>query len=68
MDGSGFNSSEKVYHMLVLVFPYILLSASVRFWPKAEAQVAFSSVSFGEIAWLFREKFLNFGFCSIHQQ
>jgi len=36
--------------------------------PIAEAQAAVFGVPFGEIFWLRREKFLNFGFCRSHQQ
>jgi len=48
---------EVVYHNM-----------SVGSWLFAEAQIAFFSASFGEIAWLFWGKFLNFGFSSIHRQ
>jgi len=33
-----------------------------RSWPKYEAQVALTSVFFGEITLFWRRKFLNFGF------
>ena len=36
--------------------------ANDRSWPKAEAQVTFFSVSFGEIPWFWKEKFSNLGF------
>jgi hypothetical protein len=35
---------------------------SVRFWPKIAAGEELVSVCFAEISWLWRGKFLSFGF------
>jgi len=41
---------------------------SVRSWPKIASHPSNLSVCFGEIAWLFRGRFVKFGFCCIRQQ
>jgi hypothetical protein len=41
---------------------------SVRKWPKYEAQVVRLSVSFGEIAWLFKRNFSSFEIYRSHSQ
>jgi hypothetical protein len=48
--------------MLVLVLPYILLSARVCCWPKVASELGIFSVGFGEISWFWEEKFSTFGF------
>jgi hypothetical protein len=50
------------YHTPSLALCLYGLTVSVRSWPKAEAQVTFFSVSFGEILWFWKEKFSNLGF------
>jgi hypothetical protein len=50
------------------VFDEISGSKGVRSWPNSEAHLARASVSFGEIFWIWRGKFLNFGFGKIYRQ